>query len=354
MSIRCRPSLLLRRDRSGRAFTLIELLVVIAIIAVLIALLLPAVQQAREAARRTQCKNNLRQIALAVHNYGEVAGVYPPSFCIERGVVLASNNGSWSIHGRILPFVDQSNAFNEVDLTIAWDFQLASGVPTMAVGPYLCPSDPHSDTMRVDSKGDPFTHPQNYGFNFGTWLVYDPVTGQGGDGAFHVNSSTRPSSFTDGLSNTLCAAEVKAFQSYIRNTADPGAVPPTNPSAFVGFTSPVQLKLGPNLNDNTGHTEWCDGRVHHSGITTVFTPNTRVPYFFGGHEYDIDFNSRQEGTSVRQRSYAAITARSWHKGLVHAAMMDGSVRSISEHIGLPVWRALGTRAGGEDVADSDF
>jgi hypothetical protein len=268
--------------------------------------------------------------------------------------VLSSNNGSWSIHGRILPHLDQANAVNVVDLTIAWDFQLDSGVPTMAVAPYLCPSDPNSEIVRVDSTGKPITHPQNYGFNFGSWLVHDPVTSQKGDGGFFVNSSTRPGDFADGLSNTLLAAEVKAFQSYIRNTADPGAVPPTDPKAFVGFTSPVQLRLGPNVNDNTGHTEWCDGRVHHSGITTVFTPNTRVRYINAGREYDIDFNSRQEGTSMTQRSYAAITARSWHKNLVHAALMDGSVRAINDQITLPVWRALGTRAGGEDVTDSEF
>ena len=206
--------------------------------------------------------------------------------------------------------------------------------------------------MRVDAAGKPLTHPQNYGFNFGTWLVWDPITGQGGDGVFHVNSSVRPRDVVDGLSNTLCTVEVKAFQSYIRNTIDPGATPPTSPNAFVGFAG--QLKLGPNLNDNTGHTEWCDGRVHHSGITTAFTPNTPVPYMWNGQEYDIDFNSRQEGNSATQRSYAAITARSWHNGRVHVAFMDGSVRAVSNQINLQVWRSLGTRAGSEQLEDSDF
>ena len=340
------------RTKTHNAFTLIELLVVISIIGVLMALLLPAVQMAREAARRTQCRNNLHQIALAVHNYQDTFQVYPPSFCIQQGTVLSSNNGSWSVHGRVLPFLDKANAFKQVDLTIAWDFQRATGVPTLAVSPYRCPSDPNSDTMRVDSTGSAFTHPQNYGFNFGTWLVHDPVTGRGGDGAFHVNSSTKPGDFLDGLSHTLLAAEVKTFQSYIRNTADPGPVVPSSQSFAAGFTG--QLKLGPNLNDNTGHTEWCDGRVHHSGITTVFTPNTVVPYTSLGRVYDIDFNSRQEGTSAAQPSYAAITSRSWHRGIVHAAMMDGSVRSISDQITLNVWRALGTRSGGEDSSNTEF
>src|SRR5690606_5786939 len=109
-------------SRSPRfGFTLIELLVVIAIIGVLIALLLPAVQQAREAARRTQCKNNLKQIALAVHNYADTHRFLPPSACIAVG--STQNNGSWSIHGRILPQLEQANLADRVDLTQAWDGQ---------------------------------------------------------------------------------------------------------------------------------------------------------------------------------------------------------------------------------------
>jgi len=114
-----------RQVRQPRGFTLIELLVVIAIIGILIALLLPAVQQAREAARRIHCRNNLKQIALAVHNYVDVATVLPPSACINPEVTQTGNNGSWGVHGRILPFLDQSNLYNAVDLTVAWDFQEA-------------------------------------------------------------------------------------------------------------------------------------------------------------------------------------------------------------------------------------
>ncbi len=333
------------------AFTLIELLVVMAIIGVLVALVLPAVQMSREAARRTQCKNNLHQIALAVQNYCDVASVYPPSFCINPGAALSANNGSWSIHGRLLPFIEQGNAFRQVRLDVAWDAQLATGVPTMEIAVYQCPSEVNN-VVRVDAAGNPLTHPQNYGFNFGTWLVYEPRTGRGGDGVFFVNSSTRPAGIADGLSNTLCAAEVKAFTSYIRNTQDPGAAVPDSPSFVAGYSG--QLKLGPDRNENTGHTEWCDGRVHHSGITTVFTPNTVVAYTTGGRTYDIDFNSRQEGSNATQTTYAAITARSWHPGYAHAAMMDGSVRSISDKINLGTWRALGTRAGGEDRDDSEL
>jgi len=332
------------------AFTLIELLVVIAIIGVLTALLIPAVQQAREAARRTSCKNNLKQIGLALHNYQLANNVFPPSFCIRQQSTLSLNNGSWSIHGRLLPYIDQSNAYNKVRLDIAWDAQIATGVPTLRIPSYICPSD-FNDQVRLDSSGNPKVYPQTYGFNFGTWFIFDPATGKGGDGSFFVNSSTRPKDFTDGMSNTLCAAEVKAFTSYFRNTADPGSTVPTSASELTAFASGAQFKLGPNTNSNTGHTEWSDGRVHHSGITTVFTPNTAVEYLHtDGRTYDVDYNSQQEGRSATQPTYAAVTARSHHAGIVHAVLMDGSARTISNSIDLQVWRALGTRGGREVVS----
>jgi prepilin-type N-terminal cleavage/methylation domain-containing protein len=333
--------------RSRRGFTLVELLVVIGIVGTLVGLLLPAVQQAREAARRTQCLNNLKQIGLAMHNYLAANSVFPPSFCIAPGAALGTNNGSWSIHGRLLPYLEQGNAYNRIRLDIPWDAQLGSGVPTMRMPIYLCPSEVN-DRVRVDSAGNPYTYPQNYGFNFGTWLVYHPATGQGGDGAFYV-------SFTDGMSNTLCATEVKAFTPYFRNTADPGPNVPASPAALGGFASGAQFKLGPKTNDNTGHTEWGDGRVHHSGITTVFTPNTLVAYVHtDGRTYDVDYNSQQEGRSAAQPTYAAVTARSCHPGVVNAMLMDGSCKAIPVTIDLPVWRALGTRAGGEVVANGQF
>jgi len=338
-----------RRNRRG--FTLIELLVVIAIIAILVALLLPAVQQAREAARRASCRNNLKQIGIAMHNYLEANNAFPMSYSIQQGTQLSGNNGSWSIHGRILPYLEQNNAFKRIDLQTAWDAQLDTGVPTLRIPVYLCPSETN-DRVRTFDDGRPKVYPQNYGFNFGTWLVWDPATGQGGDGAFFVNSDLKPRDFTDGLSSTLMAAEVKAFTSYFRNTSDPGAAVPGSPGDIAGFASGAQFKLGADVNNNTGHTEWCDGRVHHSGITTVFRPNTVVPYTHtDGRTYDIDYNSLQEGKSTTQPTYAAITARSYHPGIVNVGLMDGSVRSVSENISLQVWRALGTRAGGELVSE---
>jgi hypothetical protein len=142
------------------------------------------------------------------------------------------------------------------------------------------------------------------------------------------------------------------FTSYIRNTVDPGPTPPTSPTAFDGMAG--QLKLGPNLNDNTGHTEWPDGRVHHEGMTTAFAPNTNVAYNYGGKLYNIDYNSMQEGKSLTQPTYAAITARSYHAGnLVNITLLDGSTRSLAATIDLNVWRAMGT-IGGSEVLDSKY
>jgi len=333
------------KHKSSNAFTLVELLVVIAIIGILISMLLPAVQTVREAARRTSCLNNVRQIVLATHGYEAALGKFPPSFEIESGTILTGNNGSWSIHGRLLPFIEQANAYKRVDLDQAWDAQTETGVPTLRIPLFQCASEVN-DTVRIKN-GQPFVYPQNYGFNFGSWLVYDPIGGRRGDGPFYVNSKTRFGSIKDGSSNTLCVAEVKAFTSYIRNTPDPGETIPTDPNAFNGYQG--QQKLGTDLHQNTGHTEWSDGRVHHSGITTVFTPNTVVNFNHEGRTYDIDFNSVQEGKKNDQATYAAITSRSYHPGSVNVGLLDGSTRSVDDAIERSVWRALGTINGGEVV-----
>lgn len=318
-----------------RGFTLIELLVVIAIIAVLIALLLPAVQQAREAARRTQCKNNLKQIGLALHNYHDTYAAFPPAMCLT---LSGASYGQWGPQARLLPYLDQANLQKLIDFSLPYDTQLAAvkfRVPT-----YMCPSEPN-DRGSVEDGIDQY--PINYGANFGTWLMFNPVTGQPGDGAFGPNSRFSTHSFTDGTSQTLAFSEVKAFQAIIKEGGSPTAVPPTSSVTVGNWTG--------NFEADNGHTEWVEGRVHQNGFTTTFGPNTRVSHTELGRLYDIDFTSVEEGDSTTQPTYAAITSRSHHVGIVQSLLVDGSVRSVSENIDINIWRALGTRAGGEVVGE---
>jgi prepilin-type N-terminal cleavage/methylation domain-containing protein/prepilin-type processing-associated H-X9-DG protein len=327
-----------------RGFTLVELLVVIAIIGVLVALLLPAVQAAREAARRSSCKNNLKQLGLAALNHESAKGHLPPSALVDLTVTSTPNNGSWGVHGRLLPYMEQQSLRQLVNLEVAWDNQMAiSGVK---IEPFQCPSDDKAQEIRDPGGGKALLYPTTYGFNLGTWFVFDPATREGGDGVFFPNSNMPLANITDGTSNTLLAAEVKAWTPYSRNGGlSSTAIPNTADEA-----SPF-VNAGPDKKD-TGHTEWPDGRVHHTGFTATMTPNTFVPYTFNGQLVDGDYNSWQEGKdgSGGQPTYAVITSRSHHSGQVQVAMVDGSVQTINDNIELAVWRAMATRAGDETVS----
>lgn len=342
-----RSSIGISRARGG--FTLIELLIVVAIISVLLSLFLPAVQQVREAARCTQCRNQLRQLGLAVHNYADVHRMLPPSICYSPNDSKPMR-GAWSIHGRLLPFLDQAQAYQRLRLDVEWNDPInqATGIPQTRIPGMSCPSDPAGCDVHYAGAGEGYVYPVNYGFNFGTWQVFDPATNRGGDGCFHPNSKLGFESISDGLSHTLCAAEVKSYQSCILNTRDPGPMPPSSPTVPAHYASGAQLLLGPLQDQNEGHVEWCEGPVHETGFTTVYPPNQYVPYCHNfGRRYDIDWSSRYEGTTATQITYAAITARSYHRGMVHVLMMDGSVRAEANSIGISIWRALGTRAGGD-------
>lgn len=327
--------------RANRAFTLVELLVVIAIIGVLVALLLPAVQSSREAARRTSCKNHLKQMALGVINFESAHHYLPPSALVDLSVTSTGNNGSWGVHGRILPYLEQDSLRSVVNIEAAWDAQQA--IDNVRIDVFQCPSDPQANQSRAFEDGRPTLWPTNYGFNMGTWFVYDPRTNRGGDGAFYPNSQLQFRRFTDGTSHTLMAAEVKAWTPYTRNGGPKSRdIPMTVVEASAAVASGDNEKT-------TGHTEWPDGRVHHTGFTATMTPNTIVPYTMNGQEVDADYNSWQEGKdgSAGSPTYAMITSRSHHAGQVQVAMMDGSVSSVNDEIDLFVWRGMATRDGGE-------
>ncbi len=321
-----------------RGFTLIELLVVIAIIALLIGLLLPAVQKAREAAARAKCQNNLKQIGVALHNYQTAHGTYPTCSELPKG----QTSQPWSAHARLLPFLEQENLHRLIDFSsVPNDYTSRPDVARMRIAVYICPSE-INDRPRVTPS---ITHyPLCYGLNEGTWFVYDPVSGKQGDGAFAPNLWTKPADYTDGMSNTLGLAEVKAYQPNMWDSLLPGTLgvpPPATPADLAPY-------YGGTV-DGNGHTEWVEGDVRETGVTTTFPPNTVVAYTPGGVTQDIDFTSSRDGESITAPTYAAITARSYHPGLVNVMLMDGSVRAVRNGIAAATWRALGTRAGGETI-----
>ena len=331
---------------SHRGFTLVELLVVIAIIGILIALLLPAIQAAREAARRMSCQNNVKQIALAAHNYESSNKMLPPALIyFPPADPRSSNNSEWSAQARLLSLLEEENFASFVDYSS--DYETAEYLDGQLLAAYrvnahICPSE-ERDEARTNASGKAIHYPINYGFNRGVWRVFDPSGQLPAEGAIQPNEGTAMRAFTDGTSKTLLVAEVKAWTPYFRDQPHTDPTPPADPSQI--------CSLGGSFRSDSGHTEWVDGRVHQTGFTAVFTPNTRVECPQGGQTYDVDWTSQREGKTDTGITYSAVTSRSYHAGgVVNVATVDGSIHTIASDIDLPVWRALATRSGG-DVAE---
>lgn len=301
----------MRTQHRRRGFTLIELLVVIAIIAILIALLLPAVQQAREAARRSQCKNNMKQIGLALHNYHDVFSTFPPGWIgVENGQANPEGESGFGWGTMILPYIDQAPLYNQFDFTLPMDVAPNRALLSTYLNVFSCPSDPKPNTFTIqDQNGtDIELAVCNYVGVFGTTEIHDcenapgtaPVTASGqcvSDGVFFHNSRIKMRDMVDGTSTTLMVGErttfVEADGTRFYGTWT-GALPEVEEAA-----ARVMGKAEHPPNEN-GHPE--------------------------------DFGSA-------------------HEGGAHFVLGDGHVQFISENIDEGLFQALATRQGGEVVGE---
>lgn len=343
---------------TDEAFTLVELLVVISIIAVLIGLTLPAVHNAREAARRIACRNHLKQLGLALQNYSDIYSTYPPAVVIGNPGSGTLSYGGWSIYARLLPFLEQTAGYGSLNFDFSYDHPSNTTVSALSIEGFICPSEPNADPRE---HGFGRAGVSSYGWNMGDWYVWGGANRTGTRflqrprGPFYVNSSVRLNDFVDGQSNSLVAAEVKTYQPYYRDCAElsarltpmdvpsPGDDPySVAPEYIAGAGCVGGLK-------DSGHTEWMDGHVHQTGMTTAWPPNKSISEKTTGRHLDVDL------TGVREKNlgptFSAITARSYHPGGIHALLGDGSVRFVSDSIDGGVWRAVGTIAGAEPMDD---
>ncbi|MBS0265356.1 MAG: DUF1559 domain-containing protein [Planctomycetes bacterium] len=378
--------------RRSRGFTLIELLVVIAIIAVLVSLLLPAVQQAREAARRSQCTNNLKQIGLGLHNYNSTFGVFPPGRMLPdlvttAGVVSTSYTsypsssrwqGAVAVHVFLLPYIDQVNIYNMMNFSGPMGRQMTTGGGVTPINPnyaayanlspiFICPTDPNTARAPTDN---------NYVYNFGGSTPYagaanstqqtntsavEPITGLScqGNGAFRAGS-LRPSDFTDGLSNTAFFSE--------RTMGSGGNMAQVAPTAADVITSPNRqnVLLAPDqmLSD-------CSAPPSAQPISSFnfnsfgrwipggdFSDGWPFAGYFGTM-YNHVATPNWSGTDCGNWSaiadtpgeHAIITARSLHTGGVNLMYGDGRCSFVGNSIDRGVWRAIGTRRGSEVIGD---
>ena len=294
---------MLQRNRRKNGFTLIELLVVIAIIAILIALLLPAVQQAREAARRSTCKNNLKQIGIAMHNYNSAHRTLPPGYIDDDPAANVSNHNllGWGV--MILPFIEQSALYNSIGsvggfnnnwTTITEMTTGTTAVPVpysrVVLSPYICPSDPMKG---INSDVG------NYGKSNYTGVAGNTYKSSGTTkptGTFYDNSHVTFRDFTDGLSNTIIIGE--------RGTAGV-----KNGTIWIG-----------NYSDGSYYTQ------------NAITSPTSAYYGINGTAGSWNFTSS-------------------HTGGVHFLLGDGSVRFISENVYLGTYGNLGYISDGNVLGE---
>ncbi|GIX03920.1 MAG: prepilin-type N-terminal cleavage/methylation domain-containing protein [Planctomycetaceae bacterium] len=356
-----KPQSLDYRQPSRTGFTLIELLVVIAIIAILIALLLPAVQQAREAARRTQCRNNLKQIGLAMHNYESTHGVLPPGRLTRVvGTVTDTKYNAWGV--LILPFIDQAPLYNQYNTSWRWNDPGNQNVVSTVLPVYLCPSvpgsgrfdrsqtvnpDPPVQGQVIDGYSGKNTRPAAAG-DYGSISRLDSQfftrRGLADPGAYARNGlicrpsespSTRLRDCTDGLSNTMMVVE-NAGAPIWYHAGGPGTAAQIT---ALGTAAPRVVTGTTFLGEGTG---WADpdknmsvaGWVNSGSL--MYAAASATP----SGSYSL---SPINGTNDSEPF-------GFHEGGVLAVFGDGSVKFISENIDMNLFGAMCTRAGGEQVS----
>jgi len=299
-----------------RGFTLIELLVVIAIIAILVALLLPAVQQAREAARRSSCKNNLKQLGLALHNYHDTHSRFPPGMIYRFEIQPAPNQilkrTPFCIH--LYPYIEQSAAYDLYNHNQSWPLASLKPVRIAPVPVWQCPSD--RDAMMINAHyGDPGESIKgNYGLNWGRNTFAD----QGSPSPFRNLFGANFRDITDGTTHTLAMLEMLKpdssaleYRAWIWND---------EPDAYS-----IMTRVGPNSPSND-LTALCINEPGRLPCTAL-------------------------GINMTQKNGCSVASRSMHKGGVQVVMCDGAVRFVSDNIHLATWQNLSSMAGGEVVGE---
>ncbi len=373
-----------------QGFTLVELLVVIAIIGILVGLLLPAVQAAREAARRMECSNNLKQIMLALHNYESAnqrfpAGRLAPDWVVN-GVARASYtnynsvdqnpaSGHWtgfrSVHSAILPYMEQGNIYDLINFSVPTAVRLTTnGVPSnanynaysKAAGLFICPTDPN--TGRVVSEN-------NYRYNFGGSTPYGGAENStanqninasanglssGGNGAFTIREHLRASAHLDGLSNTVFFSERTKGSGFDLSVISPPLEDMvTTPGRANIMWAPDALmsdcmtfNKAPSSFHFNSAGRWLDGSDFSNGWPFAFYSSTMYNHVTPPNWQYNDCGS-WSAIPDAPGEHAIVSARSKHPGGVNAGLGDGSIRFISSTIDLTTWRGLGTRANKEVV-----